>query len=1330
MKRLTRQRLGAAVAVALTGAAGAAVFWVVATSYGTRWFLSSVPPLAGISLTVQKIEGRIIDHLLLTGVRLSLGQQMLELDRLELRWKPLLLLSGTVAVQELTLNGVRIQDDAPPDTKPLVLAWPKVSRTAQLFDCVIAKVRVTSLSYRSLQEAPLLVTTLAAAVSWQDDALSITGLTAESPSGRIQGNVSAGFNQPFITTDLAIALAQPVAEMDHFSLLVQRSSSTGPEQFAGKIAISGTAGTRKLLEIGGDVGMARTAINLRRLSLTRPGRKGVLTAEGSLAFATRESILALQVAAEGLDLAPELNLPTNLSGTLKFTGTLDSYRGDFTLANKAGDWQAATVTAVYQGSRGGMKLAPLTASVLDGALAGNLEMNWRNGFALRGALSGRNLNPARIAPDWKGVANFSAAGNLAWSGKQPVTGSVRGTLLESTLHGQALTGDLQADFSKNNLSLARLVLQGKGFDLHASGELNQRVTLSARISDFSRLVPGSAGTLQSEGWLRWRENTLSGTLSATGNSLAFGGTRMATAALTARLDQGPGYPVHLTASLRDVDYDHYRLNSVTLAADGTLPHHTLNASLLASGSEARLTLSAGYRAGTWQGEITRLAGRDSHGPWNLTAPATFAVSAEKFSLSPLALTAGASEHLEIAADLALNPLTGLLRAQWTGLNLARANPYLKDMQISGSSHGTIRLGFLPDKRLSLTGRAAGSGTVTSQGQRITIQRSLLTVDGGDQGIQAGIELDTADGGRLKGTFSSPAPLSQALPEKGELTAELSGIDLVLLKPWLPADTVLAGRISGRTNGVMLSGQRFELAGNGALSGGMLRRLRTDGEVNLSFSSAAATWKWRGETLAGTLSLTTAEHGQARADFQLPLAARFPLAVNPAGPLRASLSGKFQEKGLVTALFPGMVQESFGELDADLAASGTWDVPQITGKLRLSKAGAYLPTAGIHLTDVQLAARLEKNLIRIESFRAVSGKGHIEGTAQLTLAGWRVAGYQGTIGGDNFQTVNFPELRIISSPKLSFEGTPQKISLRGELRLPELNIVSTPSRSVVAPSSDVIREGRVLPAASSSPLVIDAQVRLLIGEKVFVKASGIDAQLGGALDLSMSSLERVTSSGEIKVVKGRYRTYGVNLEIVRGRLFFAGGSIDRPSLDFLALRTIGNIRAGVTVSGTLQKPVTKLYSEPAMPDVDVLAYIVLGHPIAGSGQQASLLTQAAGALLTSSQAASFQEQLKDKLGLSTLEVQGDVGTSPGSMGYKPLQVTPPGAIPADQQVGLTQTVLTVGKYLTPKLYISIGKSVFTGSGLIKLRYDITKKWQFETQAGSESGADLYYKIEFK
>ena len=280
-------RIGAAVSIALAGVALAAIVWVSATTQGTRWLLAAAAQLSGVSFSAQEIEGRLIDHLLLRGVRVGLAQQRVELDSLELSWKPLLLLAGTVAVQELTLKGVRIQDDSPPDNKPPVLAWPRVSEFEQLLDGNIARLRVADLVYRRLQEQPQLVTSIAGSVTWQDSILSLTDLKALSPSGRIDGSISAGFKQSSLTSDLAIALTQPIAEMDRFSLQARRASGMGPEPFVGTITVAGSAGTRKLLEIGGDMGMAHNAINLRRLRLTRPGKKGLLTADGSLAFTSR-----------------------------------------------------------------------------------------------------------------------------------------------------------------------------------------------------------------------------------------------------------------------------------------------------------------------------------------------------------------------------------------------------------------------------------------------------------------------------------------------------------------------------------------------------------------------------------------------------------------------------------------------------------------------------------------------------------------------------------------------------------------------------------------------------------------------------------------------------------------------------------------------------------------------------------------------------------------------------------------------------------------------------------------------------------------------------------
>lgn len=1220
MKRLTIKKIVTALVILLSGAAMSALLWIAATTSGARYFFATISSWDAISISAQKVEGRIVDHLLLTGVRVGRSGLEAEVDTLELRWNPLLLLAGKVAVQELTLNGVRIQDHTPRAKNQSVSTWPRVAESSKRLTAEIAQLEVKNLVYRRLQEAPVLVTSLAGSVTWQGGVFSARALKVVTPSGQLNGTLAADFNQPSLIADLSMILVQPIAGMDQFTVQIRRSSA-GSEPFIGTVAVTGRAGSRKLLELNGEVGIEDRAFTLRQLRLTRPGQKGLITVDGTLQSSGPEPVFSLQVKVENFDLAPEINLSTDLSGTIDFAGTLENYQGILTLTNQGQGGQTASLSATYQGSRSGMNLALMNSMIFDGAVSGSLEIDWHERLAVLAEIRGKNINPARIHPDWKGVANFTATGHLAQDDNGGLSGKISAALQESRLHGQELTGELQAGMTGNNLTLNRLVLQGRGFDLQAAGDLSQQLTFTAKISDFSRLMPDANGTLQAGGWVRWRDGRMSGVVTGTGSRLAYAGTQIASANLTASFEQGDGYPLHLNATLRDLLHAGYSLQEVKIVADGTLEHHTAGVMIRSAGSNAVMDLAAGYHAGLWKGEIIRLNGRDSNGPWQLAAPATFTISAGNVSLSPLVLTAGAAERLEVTIDLILNPLNGQIGAKFNAIDLSRLNS------------------------------------------------------------------------------------------------------------WLPDDRRVAGLMSGRMEGIVLAEQDFAVDGNVVLSAAKLQQRRPEAKLDLTIPAATASWRWRGEELIGNLSLTMAEFGEVKADFRLPLPARFPIAIDPQRPLRGTLTAQLKEKGIITALFPELVQESFGALDAELTLGGGWDVPVIEGKVRLARAGAYLPTVGLHLKDVELAARLEKNLVRIDSFRASSGSGHIEGTALITLAGWQVVSYQGELRGENFQTIYHPELQIYCTPKLSFAGTPEKFTLRGDLLIPELQFVSALSHTAIEPSSDVIRAGRTVPETISSPLALDIQIRILLGEQVHVEVAGIDAQLGGAVELSLNRLDRITSSGEVKVIKGRYRTYGVNLDIVRGSLYFAGDTIDRPSLDFLALRTIGEVKAGVTVAGTLQQPLTELYSEPSMPDVDILAYIVLGHPLDSNGEQVDIIARAASVMLTSRQGELLREQLKNRFGLSTLEIQGGVGSTSGFMGYKSLSANSPGAPSTDQQVGITETMLTVGKYLTPKLYISYGRSLLTGNDLFRLRYDLHKKWQIESESGSESGVDLFYKLDF-
>ncbi|HKK00990.1 MAG TPA: translocation/assembly module TamB domain-containing protein, partial [Desulfuromonadales bacterium] len=244
-------------------------------------------------------------------------------------------------------------------------------------------------------------------------------------------------------------------------------------------------------------------------------------------------------------------------------------------------------------------------------------------------------------------------------------------------------------------------------------------------------------------------------------------------------------------------------------------------------------------------------------------------------------------------------------------------------------------------------------------------------------------------------------------------------------------------------------------------------------------------------------------------------------------------------------------------------------------------------------------------------------------------------------------------------------------------------------------------------------------------------NGVDAQLTGKVSVRASDRGQITGVGEIQVVKGTYSAYGVKLKITRGRLLFAGGPIEQPALDVLALRTVGDIQAGVQVSGTPRSPQVKLTSTPSLPDTDILSYIVLGHPLGQGGGQTSLLMLAAGGLLSKGESAVLQDRIKRRLGLDVLEIQsGSTGASSTAQTIPP----PPGTATtagASATGTLPSTVVTIGKYISPDLYVSLGRSLFTNTNEAGLRYTLSRRWEVESKMGSAaSGVDLYYKIEFK
>ena len=1298
----------AALALLLLGLAllGGGV-WLISTASGARALLSGISRWSPLTIEVDTLSGRLTDELRLDGVRLRWPGGEAKIPTLHLSWQPRQLFRGEFRIEELAVGEVEIylQPGAPAsaargDTPQL--RWPLVSGWPRHLEGSIAALQIAGVViHRTDTAAAPHFGPVTLRLDWQDGILRLSALHAQTPYGTVTGEVAAGL----ITPTLVARLQGELAANRRIELNLDLAAGKGDELLAGPLKLEVDEGKKDTLHLGGEIALTAAGAELRELLFTRSAAAGEVRGRLRYRFDNGPRSLALQLRLVDVDLAPETGVATALSGVLDLAGGPEAYAGDFDLNNRGAGWRDLRLAGHLAGDRQQLALSELDGHLLAGQLGGALHLDWSGPLALTATLQGKNLNPGALSPALTGQINFDLTSSLLLPPDAPPQWELVGRLRESRLRGHPLVGDVDARLSDGDLHLRRLELHGDGIDLTARGHLQERVDFSIVFQRLEGLLPDAGGEGRAAGWLRWQKGELTGVIAGEGKALRFADLSISRAALQLqRLT--PQSPIVLRADLSAMRYQNRRFDRLELRGDGRPEKHQLGIALTWPQGRMQLEGAGSYEAGRWSGKILSLEGKDQEqGAWRLATPVTLLVDAQSLRFSPLELTSERGERLEVAGAYDRRTGAGEVIAQWDDLALDRANPWLTKLRLTGTSSGTLNGHWQEDGKLRLQGKVVAAGRLDQGDLALKVQRLAADLAWNEQGLLADWDLALAQGGKLSGKVTSAEKGRLALPQRLTLQVDWNDLESELFAPWIPPAITVAGRLSGELTAELFPGNVFEVTGAALIDDGVLTWGRKKGTVRVALRNADLSWRWQKKTLDLDLALVLADYGRINGKISLPLPALLPVALSPTGALSGEIKGSIKEQGLLSALLPGVLRESHGKLDLDLRLGGSWQQPELAGNLHLSGAGAYLPQAGITLNDLSVQADFAGDRVRLTAFKVSSGEGQIKGEGDLRLQNWQITEFNGTLKGERFLAIKLPELRLVVSPDLTVSGTGEKLQLRGEIKVPVLLVRGRQTQAPRRQHPDVLIVDAPPADKRKTPMALDIEVRVVLGERVLVDFGGIDASLAGTVILDARNLVEIKGRGEIHVVKGSYAAYGMKLNVSRGSLLFAGGPIDQPTLDILALRKTGEIKAGVRVTGTPRVPVVKLYSEPTMADTDVLSYIVLGRPMGSDAGQADLLMVAAGALLAKGESAVLQDRVRRRVGLDVIDIHSGDGD-------------------------LTTSVVTVGKYLNPKLYISLGHSLFTGTNVVGLRYSISERWQTESTVGEESGIDLFYKIEFQ
>ena len=333
VKRYWKYAAGSLLVLVLGLTVGAA-WWLLATVGGARWLVRKAPA----ALTVQKVEGRLCDHLRLTGVRASGADGALAIEQLQIVWQPMALLRGKLLVTELTTDGLSFiggQTSPRPkaDKPPEAWRWPELPVWLQWLQVDIKKLRLQRLTWQGPDQSPLTLDQLAGRVKWTGSCLEVSDFSVLAEDGELSATLIARWRQPLLRLKVNARLKDVAGEPAGLDLALEMQPVNDGEGFAGEVSLSARSAPGGEWDLASQLELNSREAVLQDLELRPVGAKGRVSGALRLGWAAEPLTVAANLVVAELDLAPFTGQATDLAGTLQLFGSIDDYRGQFSRAN-------------------------------------------------------------------------------------------------------------------------------------------------------------------------------------------------------------------------------------------------------------------------------------------------------------------------------------------------------------------------------------------------------------------------------------------------------------------------------------------------------------------------------------------------------------------------------------------------------------------------------------------------------------------------------------------------------------------------------------------------------------------------------------------------------------------------------------------------------------------------------------------------------------------------------------------------------------------------------------------------------------------------------------
>ena len=557
----------------------------------------------------------------------------------------------------------------------------------------------------------------------------------------------------------------------------------------------------------------------------------------------------------------------------------------------------------------------------------------------------------------------------------------------------------------------------------------------------------------------------------------------------------------------------------------------------------------------------------------------------------------------------------------------------------------------------------------------------------------------------------------------EVQAVLEGIDLARwTRNATPAGAKAGGTLQAELRGTAKATLTFGTTPEETAAGKPIIAGITHGQLDVDFVQTEIHWQRDNREGRVSLGRAVASARLAPATSTAPMRlelgasaeAKPGLKLQATATLRPSIGEEWQQWPLVgevggtlpaldflPALFEDLDRVA-GAVNLQLAIGGTGGRPDYRGQLQLRNGELDVVPVNLQLRQVQATLALAPGELQLDG-SARAGAGELRTQGRLTFGGTGPLTGEIRVSGQQLLLADVPEARVVAAPDLRFTLRDGVLQIAGTVQIPSALFAPQDLTNVVLPSADERIAGEQRRTASALPT--DTRVQLVLGNDVQLDTLGLTGRLQGSINAHAPPIGTTTATGELAVMGGKFKAYTRELEVEKGRLLFAGGPLADPGLDLRASRQFPGVKAGVLVRGTLRRPLVRFFSDPARTQNEIASLLVVGRSLEGaqgnSGGTNTLASATAKDAALQQGGALLAAQLGRYVGLDEVQLERDQNDAAS---------------------------LVLGKYLSPRLYVSYGVGLTAALSALKLRYTLGNRWVIKTEAGSRQSVDLEYTTE--